>query len=203
MSKVVAGVSKLTVNQLIAKALLVETKMAGNPHFTTPVPALATITTARGLLEAANVLAMDGGKSAVLDKNMKAAILMELLIEEAGYVTSVANGDEAIIISSGFDARQVPQRIGELSAAENLRARPTEFSGQVRVKWNFVYGAHSYIVYRRPDVAGSEFEPVAFVTRASYVDEGLTTGSFYWYYVIAIGAAGPSPKSDPARTLVG
>ncbi len=204
MSKVVAGVSKLTVNQLIAKSLLVETKMTGNPSFATPVPAIADLTTARGLLEAANVLAMGGGVAAVLDKNMKAAVLMELLTQEAGYVTSVANGDVPVIISSGFDARKVPERIGLLSMPENLRARLTEFSGQVLVKWNYVYGAHSYIVSRKPDDGEeSPWAAIAVVTRATYTDEGLATGRFYWYQVVAIGAAGPSPASDPARTLIG
>lgn len=200
----IAGVRKLNATGLVAKALFVETKMTGNANFTTPVPPIATITTARGALETAIVVAMDGGKTAHLDKRMKEAALILLLIEEAGYVTSVSGGDEAKIISSGFDVRKVPTPIGVLDAPGDLRASLTEFPGQARLRWNSVYGGYTYIVYRKPDGAeDSEFVAVATVTRANYLDEGLATGKFYWYKVVAIGAAGPSPASDPAKTLIG
>lgn len=199
----VAGVRKLTASQLVAKALFVETKMAGNLNFPTPTPTIASITAARGDLEAAIVAAMDGGKTAHLDKRMKEAALILLLTELAGYVTSVSGGDEAKIISSGFDVRKVPEPIGPLEAPGNLRADLTEFPGQASLRWDPVYGGYSYIVYRKPDGADeSEWTAIATVPRASYLDEGLSSGKVYWFKVIAIGAAGPSPASDPARTMV-
>lgn len=199
----IAGVSRLTANALVAKALFVETKMTGNANFTTPVPAIATITAARGALETAIVAAMDGGKTAHLDKRMKEAALVLLLIEEAAYVTSVSGGDEAKIISSGFDVRKTAEPIGILDAPANLRATMTEFPGQAKLRWNFVYGAYTYLVYRKPDGAPeSDWTLVGVVTHANYLDEDLKTGSFYWFKVVAVGAAGPSPASDPAKTLV-
>ncbi|MBL0127437.1 MAG: fibronectin type III domain-containing protein [Flavobacteriales bacterium] len=195
---------KLTSSGLVAKALFVETKMTGNANFTTPVPSIAAITTARGELEAAIVSAMDGGKSAHLDKRVKEAALILLLIEEAAYVTSVSGGDVVKIISSGFDVRKVPTPIGLLDAPGNLRATLTAFPGQAKLRWDPQYGAYSYLVYRKPDGAEeSEWALIATETRASYTDEGLTTGKFYWFKVVAIGAAGPSPASDPAKTLIG
>lgn len=200
----VAGVSKLNANGLVAKSLFVETKMAGNANFPTPVPALAALTAGREELEDAMVEAMDGGKTAHLRKRNAVANLTMLLIEEAAYVTSVSGGDEVKIISSGFDVRKVPTPIGDLNAPGNLRATFTEFPGRVKLRWDPEYGAYSYLVYRKPDGADEDaYAVVANVTRASFEDEGLTTGKFYWYKVVALGAAGPSPASDPARTLVG
>ena len=55
-------------------------------------------------------------------------------------------GDEAVILSSGMSVRQPPVPVLELTAPENLRAAPNGMEGVVKVEWDTVRGADSYLV---------------------------------------------------------
>ncbi|QOX63706.1 S8 family serine peptidase [Anoxybacterium hadale] len=67
-------------------------------------------------------------------------------------------------------------------------------STQCVVKWNAVSGAVSYDIYRAASATGT-YTKLANVTSASYTDNGLTTGSAYWYRISAVNALGASAQS--------
>lgn len=114
--------NKYTASQckeLCNLASTVVLRMTGNANFATPIPALATITTAEGLLRDAMALSNykrnRGGKAATIDTQQKAISLRNLLLAELQYVeneTRAAQGDDnnlynAAVATAGFGVRSV------------------------------------------------------------------------------------------------
>jgi len=203
MKSIKVGMSGLSALDKVAKALYIEGKLAGNPNFTTPQPPVAEITAAREALELAIAAALNGGKDATFAKNTAELALDELIVQEAGYVVSIAGGDEAKILSAGFEVRRNASPIGPLPKVANLEADLTDLVGEILADWDVTVGAHEYEVQRNsgdPLVEG-DWHVVGFTTKSKYLDTGLVSGSSHWYRVRARGTAGDGPFSDPARGM--
>ncbi len=204
MLTAVTGIQNLSANGLVAKSRFVETKMTGNLTFPTPTPTIPTVTAARLAYEASIAAATDGGKSAHLDKRTKAAILVALLVRLAAYVTDVAGGDEAKILSAGFDVRRKRTPIGLLPAPLGLVAQISDMSGLAELHWLPEKNAIMYFIYMNDsdpkDPKG--WRQVGFSSRAKDEVEGLESGKTYFFRVTAVGTAGESAPSDPAQTIV-
>jgi len=203
MFTAIAGVIRLGAEALIAKAQFVLTKLTGNLSFPTPTPSLATLTTAIKALTDADAAATDGGKSAHLLKNQRKKELAQLLILLAAYVTNTAQGDEGKIISAGFAVRKTRQPIGLLPKPQDVEAHPTEYTGQILVRCKAMSDANIFEVFMNDTDPGDEknWLLVGTSTKAKFLKDGLTSGKFYWFRIVAIGTAGPSPVSDPAKSI--
>ena len=203
MKTIKVGLDGLTPIEKVAKSLYIETKMTGNPDFTTPVPSLAAVKNARLTLEQAVADTLNGGKAATFAKDQAEDVLDELLTQLAGYVVSVAGGDEAKIRGSGYDLRKRGEPIGDLPAPPNLKATFSEVPGRIDLAWGGVHGAHLYQVFMNTTDPDDEaaWKLITMTTRSRHVVLGLTTGKFYWFRVNAVGTAGESPMSDPAKSL--
>ena len=102
------------IAELLIYANNVAQKVTGNPHFPTPVPALAAILAAITDLHAAETTAVTRAKGAASVRNDKRAVLVALLQQLRGYVQSVADATPengaSIIESAGFPVRKVTLR---------------------------------------------------------------------------------------------
>ena len=203
MKSIKVGLDGLTALDKVAKALFIEGKLTGNPNFTTPQPPVADITTARETLEMAIAAALNGGRDATFAKNTAEAELDELLVQEAGYVVSIAGGDEAMILSAGFDVRKPARPIGPLPKVANLHADLTDQIAEILADWDVTRGAHEYEVQRNSGDPAVEagWQMIAFTTRSKFLDTRLASGSTHWYRVRARGTAGDGPFSDPAQAM--
>ncbi|MEZ4791307.1 MAG: fibronectin type III domain-containing protein [Flavobacteriales bacterium] len=202
MKSIKVGLDGLSALDKVAKALYIEGKMGPNPAFPTPQPPIADITAARQTLELRIAEALNGGKDATFKKHQAEDVLDELIVQEAGYVLSIAGGDEALILSAGFEVRKQASPVGALKAPANLRADLTDQQGQIKAVWDRVNGSHEYEVQRcDADPSTGEWKLLGLTTRSRYLDEGLESGSVHWYRVRAHGTAGDSPFSDPAKAM--
>lgn len=203
MKTIKIGLDGLSPLDKVAKALYIEGKMAGNPDFPTPQPPLADIKTAREKLELAIATALNGGKDATFAKNQAEAELDELLVQEAGYVVSVAGGNEAKILGAGYEVRKPASPIGPLPKVANLRADLTDQVGEILTDWDPLRGAHEFEVQRNSGdpAVEADWKVIAFTTKSKFLDKGLVSGSWHWYRVRARGTAGDSPFSDPAKAM--
>lgn len=203
MKAIKVGLDGLSALDKVAKTLFIEGKLAGNLAFPTPQPTIAALKTAREKLESAIAAALNGGKDATFAKNTAEDELDELIVQEAGYVVSIAGGDEALILSAGFEVRKPGTPIGPLPKPPNMRADLTDQVGEILADWDPVHGVHEYEVQRNsgdPAVEG-DWRVVGFTTKSKFLDTGLASGSVHWYRVRARGTAGESPMSDPARAM--
>ncbi len=203
MKTIKVGLSGLSALDKVAKALFIETKLTGNAAFPGAAAFILLLTAARLKLEAAIAAALNGGKDATFAKNEAEAELDEVIVQTAGYVTSVAGGNEALILSAGFSVIHPGGPIGPLPKVANLRADLTDQLGEILADWDPMHGAHEFEVQRNSGDPAVEagWSVVAFTTKSKYLDKGLASGSTHWYRVRARGTAGDSPFSDPAKAM--
>jgi len=197
--KIKLDLSGITAAKLIERIGTVVTKMTGNAHFPSPTPTLAELTDAMVALTSATVAASGRDRDAVLIRKQHELVVANLLRNLAGYITMTANGDGAIIASSGFELAKIPEPQPALSRPENFKARRGANTGEVEVSWRSVRNALNYEVEMTngdPAIPTTEWEHVRTTAQVKVLFTGLGIGNFFSYRVKAVGRHGESPYSD-------
>lgn len=199
---------------------LVIGNMTGNANFTTPAPALATLTTSVSDLEAAiaawGPVGNRGSHAQLLDLRSKALIVYNQLLAEAQYVTNTASlaaaGDyvlmAAIIATSGFGVKNPPVPQGLLGAPQNLHRMFTDNVSLYtpRLKWKKPIGLNSpnnvksYQILRSPDNNILNASVIATSTKTSFIDVTAPSGADLWYWVKGVNSEGPGAESNVLNT---
>ena len=189
----------MPIPQKLNRAEEIVNAMTGNANFPTPSPALADVQTAIDNLRTAYQAALDKSFSAKAVQRTRNQELTLLLRPLRDYVNEVANGDEDIVLSSGFEASKLPEPIGKLPQVVLRSVIGGNGDGTISLRWTAIYGAKNYILEMSTD--GVSFKPVAYPTKASHTEKNLTIGAFYFFRVAANGAAGIGPFSDSYKAL--
>jgi hypothetical protein len=199
------GLTQITAHILLSKGRGMVTKMTGNPNFATPVPALATVTTACDDLEKAleaHVLNPGPREKSVRDASFDA--LRALLIDLGGYVQAASGGDRLIIESAGCDVRRAATPVGLLPAPANVEARTTLYTDRLEVRWS---GVRNRLLYNLFICSGdpqleANWTLLVQTSRNRYTAEGLESGKVYYFRLSTVGVAGESPMSSTTSAKV-
>jgi len=109
------------VSVLITYAQGIVKGMTGNAYFTTPIPALAAISTAIADLQTAETSALARTKGAVATRNEKRAVLVGLLQQLRAYIQATADASpengSSIIESAGVALKKTPVHPPRIFAA--------------------------------------------------------------------------------------
>lgn len=204
MGQLKKGLSNLNSTQLLAKASFIVERMTGNPAFPDPTPSLTVIADAIAALQEAYVAALDKGVLALATRRMRHTELRLLLNQLAGYVSSVAGGNELAILSSGFQVVRRGTPAAEPAMPVDVRATISDHAGRASLSWKPVDAALAYQVqWTSGDPGGEEgWNMVAWSTRSSRTVNGLPSGKVAHFRVAAYGTAGVGPWSQVASTLV-
>ena len=189
----------MPIPQKIQRVGDIVSSMTGNANFPTPSPDLALVTTAEGNLEKAYQAALDKSLTAKAEQRTKNEDLNSLIRQLRDYVNGIANGDEDIVLSSGFEASKIPAPIGPMPQIVDVKAKGGDGDGSVFLRWKSVYGAKSYVVEMSTD--GISYAPILYPSAASVLVSGLEIGKFYWFQISANGAAGLGPFSVVYKAL--
>ena len=195
------GFTKLTAAALVGKARTNVTMLTGNLVYTSPIPALVTITAAAAALDkASNAYNFSRSRLDMEERDAAYNTLKGLLKELGGYVQAISAGDKELISSAGFETEKLASPIGPLDAPPNVRALVTLYPGILEVLWGGVKGRTNYQLWMTdgdPKVeTGWKLQAITSKNRATI--ENLTSNTVYTFRVIAQGAAGASPASDIA-----
>ena len=195
--KVIINYNHLSVLELIELARNSAIKMAANATvFVTPDVLYAAINTAATLLETKYNAAQGGGKQQTSEMNQAQKALLELLRQQALYVERIANGNESIILSSGFETSRQPV----YTAQPDFEASNGEHSGEVLLKHKAVQGAKSWVWQYSTD--GIEWTHSGISTQTSYLVTGLTPITKYWFRSAYVTIDGQSEWSNPVSEVV-
>lgn len=202
MRKLKMNFARLTVPVKIQKAKAIVQKMTGNANFATPVPSLSGITAAIAKLEGSYEAAIDGGKSKTAAMHIDKDALVNLIKQLASYVQDISGGDETKILSSGFElfGERTPALLPEAPGDVRITA---EGDGKITLQWNPVKFAKAYLVQMSdtPDAEDS-WTIIDGSTRSRFMASHLQSLSIKWFRVAALGAAGRSTWSAPAKVIV-
>jgi hypothetical protein len=194
-SKVIISFSHSTVPELIEFARNTVTKMTGNANFATPDVPLAQITTVAATLETKYNAAQGGGKQQTADMHQARKALEDLLHREGLYVERITNGNETIILSSGYGTSKQPAP----ALHPEFTVDNGEHEGEMLLKHKAVEGAAAWIWQVCPNpIESDEWTYAGFSTQSSYIVKKLTPGIKYWFRAACITKDGVGPWSDPA-----
>ncbi|WP_257670465.1 hypothetical protein [Parapedobacter tibetensis] len=200
------GFTKFPDDELLVQASTVLQAMDGNANFPTPTPDLAEVTAARDDFSAKLAIARKrSGPEETSAKNDARLVLADLLKRLAFYVSTTANGNLTVLLSSGFRATAYPQQ-GRVPAQPfgALLARGRQ-SGQLVFSVYKVVGA-LYYEYRYGTKAEGDAEPQwgePFVTTSSVgnVIAPATETVRYYAQARACNGYGKSEWSEPASCI--
>lgn len=193
------GLSGLNASALIAKTEHIVAAMTGNANFPNPTPDLADLNAAKQALKDATRAAKFGDKRAILDRKDKEGVVKDLLRQLASYITMTANGDGAMIASSGFEVRRLPEPMPRLTRPLGFEAIRGEHSGTAVLEWKSVRGSQTYLIEvttSDPGTSEAVWTTAAITTKVKHRIENLERGKYYWYRVMAIGRNTTSTYSD-------
>ncbi len=203
MSRIKLNFSRLTLIEKIARARQIVTALSGNARFPTPIPALATVTTAIDDLEkafTASQAARQEAKAKTTDQNNKEDIVDRVLTQLASYVEAVAGDDETLIQSVGMDVRAAAVSTSETPPQPAaLAATAGDHDGEIDLTWDTIVGTKSYVIEKSPDPpTPTSWTHAGVATKSRATISGLTSGTRYWFRVAAVNSNGQSGWSDPA-----
>lgn len=161
--------------------------MTGNANFGTPVPPLADVQAALDKFSDALTAAAGLDRVAVAEKNKCREDLVQLVVQLGNYVIYIANGNTAILASSGYtpSKQREPRNI---TNPGNVTLSNGVTSGELVAKVKRVSGASAYFY----QITGEEpTENTQWVstsgTRSQFTFTDLVPGKRYWVRMAAIG----------------
>jgi len=184
---------KYTDAGLSSKTNFIVDQMTGNSQFATPTPSLKEVTDTNNAYIAALGKVEYGSKADTVVKNNLRAALTVLLKLLADYVQTTSNGDEAIILSSGFDVNKKSTTVGRLDKPEGFTVKQDGNKGSVYLSCYAVTNAVFYeFQYMELPVTATSVWIQRSSTKSKLLLDGLNSGKQYSFRAAAAG-------SDPSR----
>lgn len=185
---------KYSDEALATKSQVIHDNVNGNVHYTTPDPTLADLQTAITDFQLSIVKAKNGTKEDTADKNAKRQILVDLLHRLSYYVQVTSNGDETIILSSGFDTNKQSGTVGVLPKPDNFKVTTGVNRGSIELSCDAVDHANFYeYMYTKAPVSTTSAWITKTATKRRLLIDGLSSGQQYIFKMAAGG-------TDPNRT---
>ncbi|MBI5217421.1 MAG: hypothetical protein HY958_00630 [Bacteroidia bacterium] len=184
------------------------TKMTGNANFPTPDVPLAQITTAANNLETAYNAAQGGGKQLTAAMHAAEKVMDDLLRKQALYVERITNGNEAMILGSGFHTSKqpAPAHHPEFTVETGKKALDSfidsTHEATMVLKRKAVKGAKAWVWQLCTDpLAEDKWIYTGFSTQTAFTVENLTPGIKYWFRSASISKEGLSQWCDPIAKI--
>jgi len=192
---------KFSVSEKIEFFRNIVSKMTGNASFPSPDITLATATTQINTLETDVAAAKSGAHQSVAKMHQSLKIVDTTFHKLASYVDRIADGNDAIILSSGFHISKQPEprrtKTFEVNAGEN--------PGEIELAHKTVQGAKSYVWQYSIGTLPTDEKQWIYcdsTTKAKFKITGLESATKAWFRVLAVTINGTQPCSDPVMKVV-
>jgi hypothetical protein len=187
-SKLNLSFARYSDDAFATKGTSIYQMMLGNPAFPSPVPPLADVKAALDAYQAALIDAVTKDKVKVIAKK-EARQALETVLLQLGYcVQYLANGNDTVLASSGFDLSKQPEPVmleqpGMVTVSSGITA------GELVARMKKVRGAYSYLHQITPDpyTPDSVWESAPTLASSNTFSD-LMTGKKYWFRVGAVGS---------------
>lgn len=192
---------RFSVHEKIVFFRKVVTDMTNNPLFPKPDVPLAEATEAVNQLEKDYINSENGGKAATATMHESDRRTTNIFRKLADYVDRVADGDEVIILGSGFNTTK------ERAVAKKVEfsVNSGEKSGTALLKHQAIKGARSYLWQYCTNEIPSDDSGWTFAgasTQASYEINRLALTTRYWFRVAAVTSTGTTDYCSPISKII-
>ena len=189
-----------TGGALVTYAQGIVTAMTGNAAYPSPVPPLATVTTAINELQTAETQALTRAKGTVTARNDKRAVLVTLLQQLRGYVQTTADANvetsATLIESAGISVRKTPVR-----APRVFTAKAGAVTGSAKL---VVPGAGNRVFYEweYSTDGGKTWSTAPATLQAKTTVTGLAPATTVLFRYRTVTKSGEGDWSQPVSLLV-
>ncbi|MGH2565682.1 MAG: fibronectin type III domain-containing protein, partial [Ginsengibacter sp.] len=202
MNRLTTGFDTLGDGAFQTKAESICNAMTGNSNFPVTTPPIADVSDALSSYVTAFMAAQFRDKNAVAIKNQSRETLTLLLIQLANSVMTIANGDKAMLVSSGFDLARDPATT-PITKPETVILTDGVNAGELVLKVPSVKGARGYVPQYTMDPLTETSEWTRVVTTSSkYTFRNLVPAKKYWCRVAAVGPYNQVVFSDAVSRVV-
>jgi len=188
---------KITIAEKIVFLRNVIANLTGHTTFTDPDVTLADGKVKADKLESASLAAKDGSHTAISAMRDAEKEVDTYLRRLAGYVNRVGDGNETLILSSGFHiTKQYPSGYDKLP----LEAQDGKNSGSVLLKAKAIDKSGAYIW----QISRNQIDWITLghSTRADFEVLGLTVGEICYFRVAGITPTGTTDFTEPVMKVV-
>lgn len=183
--------SRLSETNLNFKAEMVIINLTDNPNFPATIPTVAEFTLIREAYSEGLKNSADGNRTAIALKNQAKEALLIAMKNLATSVESLAQGDRAKLVSSGFDLGSDGENIPEIGTPTNFELSDGPNPGELKLSVKTVPYA---IAYLHEYTEAPLTENSIWVSKASssreHTFKGIRSGIRVYSRVAAIGRKG-------------
>ena len=177
-------------------------KMKNNPKFATPDVSVDELEAKNTLLETRSVAALGGGKEATALLHQTEEEWVDIMRKMAKYVDRIADGDDTIILSAGFNLAKQPAP----AIRPDFSVELGEKSGSVVLRRQAVDGAKSYIwqycTGETPAANDTDWVTAQVTSKASVELSGLSSMTKYWFRSAVVTTSGTSAYNSPLMQVM-
>jgi hypothetical protein len=180
----------------------VQLRMSADERFTRLIKEIDELSVLNESLAIAisNAFNRDREKIAIKNQWMKA--VYEKLDTLAVLVELMANGDEILVLATGFDLYKKPSTLTQLLAPTALVVVNSLVSGSIKASWKEQAGAINYGILYQMD-GEAEWRNGTYTTSKEVVPSNFQSGTIVWVKVYAMGTREiKSDASDPVSVVV-
>jgi hypothetical protein len=189
--KLVKDYSRLSEANLDFKAQMIIVNLTDNPHFPVTSPTLANFSVIKNEYSAALQNSAEGAKTAVAIKNQAKTTLLQNMRFLAANIESLAQGDRAMLVSSGFELATEGENIPPLAAPTNFAISDGANAGELKLTVKGVPNAVSYLhEYTEGPVTEESVWVSKISTSRTHTFTGIRSGIRVYCRVAAVGRKG-------------
>jgi hypothetical protein len=169
--------------------------MKNNANFPNPPAALTALEKLLPEYDSSLTNAKGRDREMVAIKKAKKRAMVALLTEVASYVTLICNGDETLLLNSGFSIVGQSKEQQPMPAIQKLIVELGP-PGAVTISVKRVRGARAYLhQYTSEQPTSETVWTNEGTTSPSYIFRGLKSFTKYWFRVVALGPNGQTEYS--------
>ncbi len=168
--------------------------MTGNPIYTAPQPPAVDFLAQFNLYQTAALAAINAEaawKDAIALRDQMRSDMTAMMNMRGAYIQEASNGNRQAILSSGLGVKNPPTYVTTLSAPTNLRVDLNGEAGMMKIRWDGVPNALTYVLQCSRDVTPRVWEQISSTTKTQ-VTKTLEVGVTYAFRVAANGTPGQS-----------
>ncbi len=200
MKKVIIDYSRLTAADLIELVTNVRSKLTDNANFPDLPVKLDDLESENDKLVLINTAAEGKDREKLAELRAQKKYVADLLRTESVYCNMVAAGDEAKLLSSGFELTRTPEKHGKPEQVKKIVAAYTNVPQTIELNWSRAKFARFYNVYMSAD-GGDTWSIMETTGARTVLCDALTSGTRYQFKVIAVNTEGESIASDIASQM--